>query len=312
MIQINKEYNHIVLINDNIIIKLPKCDTDIDLLTIEYKIYSLIDHKSFNSFDTILEYNDISMNTNIILSLYGTLYQITVQQLFKKPWFNNFNLKMLVGKYNKNIISFSHYRQQEIKITEIYQIYENIINIIEYCYNKWNFIHGDFKGNNILINTDNPLNDIKIIDFEFSLIFNTEQIIINNQMINLYLNLNINMILTKDFANFFDIYTLCVDLVYKNFIDLILFKQKLEEIINNEQIIKSNNLLDFYIIYCNIYKNKKKTFINIENKCLNLSFKTIVFNLLHIPTHTLLLVQNRINYILDVINRMIRLNYEKI
>ena len=170
MIQINKEYNHIVLINDNIIIKLPKCDTDIDLLTIEYEIYSLINHKSFNSFDTILEYNDINMNTNIILSLYGTLCQTTAQQLFKKPWFNNFNLKILVGKYNKNIISFSHYRQQEIKITEIYQIYENIINIIEYCYNKWNFIHGDFKGNNILINTDNPLNDIKIIDFEFSLI----------------------------------------------------------------------------------------------------------------------------------------------
>ena len=310
MIKINKEYNHIVLINNNIIIKLPKCKHDIDLLTVEYEIYSLIDHKSFNSFDTLLEYNDISMNTNIVMSLYGTLYQTTAQQLLIKPWSDNFNLKMLVGKYNKNIISLSQYRRQENMIIKIYQIYENIINIIEYCYNKWNFIHGDFKGNNILINTNN--NDIKIIDFEFSLLFNDEQIIIKDQMINLYLKLDIDMIITKDFANFFDIYALCVDLVHNYSVNLILFKNKLEEIINNEQIIKSNNLLDFYIIYCNIYKNNKKTFINTEDRCLNLSFRSIVFNLLHIPKHQVLLVQNRINYILDIINKMIKLNYEKI
>ena len=57
MLKYYKLYKHILCIEDdniNIIIKMPKCSDDNINIINEYQIYSLIKHKSFNSFDLIL------------------------------------------------------------------------------------------------------------------------------------------------------------------------------------------------------------------------------------------------------------------
>ena len=256
--------------------KFPKNKKYIDYIDFEYNIYNTIKHPSFNAFNKLVKYNE--------------------------------KYNILVGNYNPNMVTLYEYNKIYISNDHLINMYINILNILDECYEKYNFIHGDLKSNNILIDNTNPLNNIKLIDFEFSIIFKTDEIIIkdNNPLLNNYLELDDNCIIKKEFCRFFDIYTLCVDLVYNSKINLFILKEYLDKICIGNNM---NSFIDFYIIYSNIYLEPKHKLIYSDTNTLNLSFKSIINNLSIIYTigYTELL-KKRILYINNILNNMMDLN----
>jgi serine/threonine protein kinase len=290
MIKYNYRYKHIIRLDtdtEKLIMKFPKNRCDIKYILHEYNIYSIITHPSFDSFNKLMESSDIpELKTNKNYESY----------------------KILVGNYNPNMITFHEYKIKHINRENTINIYINILNILDECFEKYNFIHGDLKSNNILIDITNPFNNIKLIDFEFSLLFNSEYIYIedNNYKINNYLDLEMNSVITKEFAKFFDIYALCVELVYYSKINLFKLKIYLDTIIETNN---NSSFIDFYIIYLNIYMIPKNNLICDDIKCLNLSFISIINNLKKIDTFGITdILKTRILYINEVLNNMMELN----
>lgn len=290
MIKYNHKYKHIIRLDtdtEKLIMKLPKNRSDIKYISYEYNIYTAITHPAFDSFNKLMDSSDIpELKLNI----------------------NHESFKILVGNYNSNMITFHEYKIKYINRENTINIYINLLNILDECFEKYNFIHGDLKSNNILIDITNPFNNIKLIDFEFSLIFNTGYIYIEDKThkINNYLDLEMNSIITKEFAKFFDIYALCVELVYYSKINLFRLKTYLDTIIETNN---KSSFIDFYIIYSNIYMIPKNNLIYDDLKCLNLSFTSIITNLKTLDTiGKTEILQNRILYINEVLNNMMELN----
>ena len=309
MIRYNKNHSYIIRIEDNnkpLIIKLSKNEKNNSFITYEYYIYRLIDHKSFKSFNTLFNYNNINFDDSI--KIYDHI--ITVDKLFKM---NNYDyifpgksFNILLGNYNNDMITLLQFCKPNLDINLLINIYINILNILDECYIKYNFIHGDMKSNNILIDQTDSLNNIQLIDFEFSLIFSDEIVIINDNnnypIMNNYLDLDDESCITKEFAKLFDIYTLCVDLIYNNKVNLKIFKYNLEQ-----KQIETPSFIDFYIIYSNIYMIPRHNFK--EDNYLNLSFKSIIKNLSHINMLNYTeLIKNRIIHINKVLDKMSELN----
>jgi len=283
MIIYNKRYRHIIQFFNNtlnLIIKLPKNEDELDYIYHEYYIYSLIDHPSFNAYYTLFQYENISYNDKIIF--YNE--EIDMNKIFSSSYnilFKNNKFNMLIGNYDENMVTLYTYCISCKDIDKIINIYKNVLIILDDCFIKWNFVHGDFKSNNILVNIKSPEDNIKFIDFEFSVIFKNYciNVIMEMPLMNLYLKLDEESIITKEFGRLFDIYALCVDFIRNNIIDLYLFKEKMYLLIKNNIDDIHESFIDFYIIFENIYLIKKEDLFNIKLNCLNLSFLSIIKNL---------------------------------
>ena len=117
--------------------------------------------------------------------------------------------------YRKMTFDKFLYRKNDDYEFELLTI-KKIINNLETLYQEQHFIHGDLKCDNILLLKD--INNISpyFFDLEFSILFkkNTIKIISDcNPRVNLYLNLNPNFVLVKDFLHIFDYYLLTMSII---------------------------------------------------------------------------------------------------
>ena len=341
MFHYSKKYPYIVRLEDkdvNLIFKLSKSEDDIDSLKYEHQIYSLINHPAFKSYELLLEFNNVEYNDIITLDIYNKKYKLRVSQILIVDnyinLFPNKKFNIIVGKYNKNTITLYNFYKNTYNCDIIIKFYRNILNITEKCFNEYNFIHGDLNSNNILlkqtpniytpsnifksttnlidfVNDFDPFNQIQIIDFEFSLIFSSDQLIIEDEnfpLINLYLKLKSKSIVTKDFARLFDIYSLCINLIYYSPINLFELKKSFDSI---SLINESNSFIDFYIIFSNLYIITKTTMSTSDDDYtyLIITYDSIIKNLLNIHTlGTTDKLQSRIDHINSVLKIMQDLN----
>jgi len=250
-----KKYSHIVILTDesfNYILKIPQEEKDLKNLLNEYELYQLIDHPAFDSYNTYIEYNNINIDSEIVINKSDKIYNLKLRNLID---INNYDLldnkfSVLIGDYDTNMITFFEIKNNHISMDLLCQIYIKIFSIIKFCNDTYNFVHCDFKSNNILVDKNDPSNKVKIIDLEFSFIINENTRIkdLKNKNVNLYLQLKKNVILTPKFLKFLDIYALCVDFIYYNTDKLAPFMSVLDDICNKyieddcNVLISKNNI----------------------------------------------------------------------
>jgi serine/threonine protein kinase len=309
MIQFS-HYKHIIYDEKvNVIIKLPR--QYIEDIIYEYNIYKSIDHPAFSLYTNVLEIKDLKNNDIIIITRDDKLVKFKVSQTLRyseyMKWVDINKVVMLIGTYNRDYQILNIYNNDK----NIIDIYINILNILDDVHRRYNFVHGDFKSNNILINK-HDINDIKFIDFEFSLIFNKSEINIYNYDINLYLDLDGHEVfINKDFGLLFDIYELVVDFIYHN--------SKIEETKNKLNdlvlLVDLDLFIDFYILFYNLYDIPNYKFIDTESNCYMLTFSSICRNLSNIKEKTPLniplkndKINERIDRIISIIDTNIKLN----
>jgi hypothetical protein len=288
-----------------------------ELLTEEYNKYQIISKYNFEKFNQIINLDNVVFDSNIDLNIINNdiSYPITLNtsllniykndvnyysddnisededsenkiNKYKKIRYNLKSIKYTIKKmcfiicdYNYEKIRFDNYiykknKNFENELLAIKKILDNIVTL----YEEEKFIHGDLKCDNILL-----LKDITpyFFDLEFSLFCNEDTIKIISHCkprINLYLNLNPNFILKKDFLHFFDYYLFTITIIaYHNelkknniFISLLdkyLYNNNDENLIlflyfydkinyyfkENNIVITINTMLD-YSSYNNIYK----------------------------------------------------------
>jgi serine/threonine protein kinase len=206
-----KKYSHIVILTDesfNYILKIPQEEKDLKNLLNEYELYQLIDHPAFDSYNTYIEYNNINIDSEIVINKSDKIYNLKLRNLID---INNYDLldnkfSVLIGDYDTNMITFFEIKNNHISMDLLCQIYIKIFSIIKFCNDTYNFVHCDFKSNNILVDKNDPSNKVKIIDLEFSFIINENTRIkdLKNKNVNLYLQLKKNVILTPKFLKFLD------------------------------------------------------------------------------------------------------------
>lgn len=291
MLKYNKQYSHIIQFYDNsmnLILKMPREDESNDYNLFEYYIYKLIDHPAFDSYDRILQYIDVEYDNKIIIYDYHIDIKLLLFTSRYNEKFKERKINILVGNYNSNMTNLHKFRHNNTDIQLLIKIYINILNILEESFTKWNFIHGDLKSNNILIDCKNPLDNIKLIDFEFSIIFNLDKMKLVDITLNNYLLLDDECIITKPFARLFDIYTLCLDLLSYTSMNLFDIKKELELVLE-QKLTLSNNFIDFYIIFLNLYLISKSNFL-LDNG-LNISFISIIKNI-----KTINMIESSISY----------------
>jgi hypothetical protein len=298
-------YPAIIIIYDistNYILKIPKNgEEDNDIIDYEYSIYQLINHKSFNSFDTIYEiFNPFKTLFLKLPTIKIKLYKIL--ENCKSNMFKN-KLNILMGKYNSNMITFFDYRNKINEFEKITDTYNQILSIKEETFIKYGFVHGDFKTNNILIDKINPSN-IQIIDFEFSIIFKDKKKINMRDayFINLYLQMPDEFEITDEFGRLFDIYLLCAE-IYNNYHKPIQLVEYIKNIFIEPKIKYMNiSFIDFYIILINLEKIDKIDFFDKETKCINMRFESIYKNLsnIEIPSDSIEFIKDRVDYINNV------------
>jgi len=119
------------------------------------------------------------------------------------------NICFLILNYNESNITL-YKAFNEYNIEKNIELIEQSLCKIKHLHDNLNFIHGDFKLNNILYNKNT--NNILFIDLEFSKIIDKKEIFNNfvkiniSDYINSYLFLKNNFYLNIYFFKFFDIY----------------------------------------------------------------------------------------------------------
>ena len=182
---------------------------------------------------------------------------------------------------------------------------KKILNNLEILYEEQHFIHGDLKCDNILL-----LNNGNIIpyfyDLEFSILFKQNTIKIMSHCsprVNLYLNLNPNFILIKDFLHIFDYYLLTMSVIsYHNNMnkinDFLLFVDK--------YILKENDakILIFLYLYdkINYYFDKNNINITVKTMLDYCDYDTIYKILNDSYNVNFLYIEKNIKYMYDEIN----------
>jgi hypothetical protein len=220
-----------------------------NLITINFTIENLIRLKIFNSF---FFYENFYLNKDLVNNK-------------EHENFNNIKkISFLIISYDLNKITLSHYlRLEDNNNLAINIIYICLLNLT-ILQNEINFIHGDFKLNNILYSNIN--NNINFIDLEFSLFLkNNEFTRINyDSMFNLYLSLDNNIYISSDFLKLFDIYifTLSFFMINNNDYHINFMNSILN---NNESYLKNKNFCIFYIIYFALYSYSFKKNISFYN-----------------------------------------------
>ncbi len=218
-----------------------------DKIDKEHTFYQ-IPHPAFKSFDSYY----YKINSETIIKLDNN--EIKADQIYDFPPNDSEDnyTSILVGKLNPDLTTLFNYRSQCTTINllkQLINLYSEILNLKDECFNKFGFVHGDFKSNNILVNPSN-FKLIQFIDFEFSMCFTSPDSTKNlefNDMV-LYLCVPPTFEITGDFGRLFDIYLLALELkVFYKFSIHFLFE--LERLFENVSVKnESNAFIDFFLI----------------------------------------------------------------
>jgi len=245
-----------------------------DRIQKEYEFYK-IPHPAFTSFDTY--YDEVEPWTAIKLG------NTTLRADKIYDFSSNLNTSILLGKLNFNLITLFDYRQKCTinLLKELINLYSQILTIKDECFEKFGFVHGDFKSNNILVSLDN-LQSIQFIDFEFSLCFpspDAKQTLEDNDMI-LYLCIPPTFEITGEFGRIFDIYLLALELkvFYKYFNNFLI---EIERIFVYTSTDKSNGFIDFFLILEMIKSKPKLELINLSDNTVRAELFTIKNTIFH-------------------------------
>jgi hypothetical protein len=281
-----------------------------DDLLIEINNIQNIDNNHKISF--IINFDDL-INTNIIKI--GTIDFLLNNKKIDE-------ITILIQEYNDNNKTLYHHLVLLNEFNSKIYIIENSINKLFIIHNELNLIHGDFKGNNILFNIHNK--DISFIDLEFSIFLKEYELITIREikLINYYLLLNDNYIISCQFLKLFDIFLFTLSFFISNKIDENhYFKYKLEDEINKKIFKKynySNYFILFFIIFLKIYKyfsikqiytyNIQKTFHNISSfeSITNVLSEDISFendSIINIP-----IINYNLEYINDIFKDLYNIN----
>jgi serine/threonine protein kinase len=290
--QFVKQYPGIytIIVNDKgYIYKTAKNDTLIPDLQDEYLMIQKMTLISdiFKTFDNYVDCNISS--SRICFPFYHSTLNIAKSKI-DKDFDKNFKeaFAFMYSELDKNLLTFYDYcfKHRRKYITSII----DIIDKVEMIFRPNNFIHGDFKGNNIMI--DSITDSVKIIDLDFSLICSDINILQHNNYIYLYLG---KVTVTKRYLFLFDIYILVASIVtctnfFPKHIYYIMEKYYLSKTDHNE------TFMDFFVIFvainkvnCKLNNNSIDGKFETINKCI-LDCSTINYNQKY--TDHVLLLQN--------------------
>ena len=228
-------------------------------------------------------------------------FNINIDNLLTNDIIKHKSIKKLlnyknINKINELILVIQEYDEYK---TTLYQ-YFNTLNIFDYkldiinkllnnlliLHNDLNMIHGDLKWNNILVNQLNK--NISFIDLEFSIFIKENELktIKELELINYYLLLDDDYILSKKFLKLFDIYIFTLSFFIENTIEENHYiKYRIEKDIYKNLVkeeIYSNYFILFFILFNNIYsyfsKNKIYTYNTDENIFFDISNFNNIFN----------------------------------
>lgn len=226
------------------IYKLADCSVSNEYIEEEFNMIKIMSKKDkvFQVFDKLYSLTNIN---NRIEFRFGN------QSLLcnKNTIFPNFNNRfpdkkiiMMRSVYDSNLVSI--YNVYLNYSTSIVSVIHSILDIVNTVFRPNNFIHGDFKCNNILYNIST--NEIKIIDLEFSIIVDDNIVLKEDTTINLYLD-STDTKVTKRFLFLFDIYILVKSILScPTFFPLNLyecFMNIYNDYVNNQAF------MDFVVIY---------------------------------------------------------------
>ena len=186
-----------------------------------------------------------------------------------------FGFSIMYCELNENLATFYNYCYKQ-KMQYIPTLI-NILHIVHTIFRPNNFIHGDFKGNNIMI--DKSDNSIKIIDLDFSLICSDNNAINDYNLINLYLG---PCIVTKEYLFLFDMWIFATSILgYRNFFPSQMHQQ-IKKYYNNPESIITDTFMDFFVIY-NIIYEYGCSMSNVDGHHIDGAFKIINEKLLQTP-----------------------------
>lgn len=245
--------------NVKIIYKLSSMDESV--ATIESEYY-LIQHMSkiddiFKTFDNFL-CQDI-INDEIVFPFLEHNIPYSLAKLFDnhEERFNNNKMTMMYSMLNPKLVTLFKY-MSDYNHSSIENIYK-ILHVIHEIFRPNNFIHGDCKLDNIMIDTID--NSLKIIDLEFSFLCQDINKISNENEYLIVLYLGENLILNKRYLQLFDIYIMCASLIVCHFIfHLDILREIKNKIINNEII--NETMMDFAVIYSYLFSLGRKKILD--------------------------------------------------
>lgn len=245
-------------IYDDLIIYIEKNDIKIEIIL---NIKTLIDNNILTKKILIDNFLTVDDNDYINCDINNTL---TINEIINHSYITN--ISFLVLNYNENNMTLYQALYENSLYRNIELIEESLCKI-KHLHDNLNFMHGDFKLNNILYNKNT--NNIIFIDLEFSKIIDNKNISNNfvkiyvSDYINLYLFLKNNFYLSMDFLKFFDIYlfTFC-------------FYMSNSSYYSDKFIIELNNKIN----KIKLFTNQKEMFLD---KNINLYIFTLLYKILH-------------------------------
>ena len=279
--------------------------------------------RNFNIYDDLLieincENNLIQFNINIDNLIDSNIikYKYIAKFLHKRNPKKMVEFIVLIHEYDKNKITiYDHINSLDVFDIKS-NIFDNILNKLFIIHNELNLIHGDLKMDNLLFNNNN----ITFIDLEFSIFIKKYELrtIREIDLINYYLLLNDNFIISCNFLRLFDIYLLTLSFFISNKIDENhYFKHKMENEIN-KKLLKNHQYSDyfiqFFIIFDNIYKyfsNKKIYSYDNINIYYEISSYENILNILSLYDNSyenFPIINNNLQYIDNIFKELDKIN----
>jgi hypothetical protein len=316
-ININKLHRRLYMVYENdecYIFKLPIEDVDNQTLSSEYDMYNIMSKKSsaFNAFNTLFELKCNNIDY-IPFKTHNQIIKVIKSKIELNIDLNINPINMLRGMYNSNYNTIHLWnkhddfssRPNKNTIEFMNGMIFKIINTIENVFRPNNFIHGDLKYNNILVNKNNYA-DIKIIDLEFSFIMSKDIITITDDLsISMYLN-DSDIKLTKQYLHLFDVFLFVRSIVAFS----MYFPRKIYDILLmhfNSINCHTDTFMEFFIIY-RILKDASCS-SHYWNECLDARITTINNVILNTGLKSLNAVyEEHMVRITEIISENIRIN----
>jgi hypothetical protein len=218
--------------------------------------------------------------------------------------------------YRKSTFDKFIYKKNIEMAHEIIYI-KNVLNNLESLYEEQHFIHGDLKCDNILLLKDenyknNNIKNIKpyFFDLEFSILCTQNKVKIisgYNPRINLYLNLQPNFYLLKEFFHMFDYYLFTISILsyHSELKKNISFVSFLDTYLNSDN---DKNIMLFFYFYDKLcfYFRKNNIELNVNTMLDYCEYETIYKILNYSYNKSLSSIEDKIKkiyYEIDNINK---------